>query len=68
MRTKNLSATESGTIIWVSLSVFFALGALVLSLLGQLNRGAFAVLLVAGIAGSAWLYRALTGGGGFRAG
>ena len=56
------SFTETSTTVWLLLSAFFSLGALVLSLIGQLNRTGCGVLLVVGVVGSAFTYHRLNAG------
>jgi hypothetical protein len=56
------SSTETVTAVFVLLSAFFSLGALFLSLLGQVNRAGCSVLLVAGGVGSIFAYHRLNGG------
>ncbi len=55
------SITEIATTVWILLSTFFSLGALSLSLLGQLNRAGCSVLLAAGLVGSFLVYHRLNG-------
>ncbi len=54
--------TETTATVWVSLSAFFSLGALFLSLIGQLNRAGCGMLFAVGIVGSAFAYHHLNGG------
>ena len=53
--------TETAATVWVSLATFFSLGALFLSLIGQLNRAGCGVLLAAGVVGSTFAYHQLNG-------
>lgn len=55
------SSTEVLTAVWIFLSACFSLGALFLSLLGQLNRTGCSVLLVTGVSGSIFAYHRLNG-------
>ncbi len=54
--------TETTATVWISLSAFFSLGALFLSLIGQLNRAGCSTLLAVGTFGSAFAYHRLNGG------